>query len=64
MKEKIEILSIFYKDKDIFESLVDSSNIEFPNIIRLLNKRLYNVMPNSRDLLIELQLDKNLLNKL
>ena len=45
-KEKIEIVAILNKFKNTFKNLIDSSNIEFSDIQKLVNKNLLKIRPN------------------
>lgn len=65
MKGKIEILVISNRYKDTIEDLIDSSDIELPNLLRLVNKRLYNIILGSKNSLItKPKLGKKTLNGL
>lgn len=54
------MLTIFNKYKDTLRDLVDSSDIEPPNMLKLIDKRLCNIMPDFENPLIESGLDKNI----
>lgn len=49
---------------DIFEDLIDSSDIELPNMPKAVDKGMRNVMPSFEDPLTESKLDKNILDGL
>lgn len=63
VKQKSEILVIFNKYKDTFEDFIDSIDIKLTNILKLVYKKLYNIMPDFENSSIEFKLDKNLLNE-
>lgn len=44
VEEKIEILAILNKYKDIFEDLVDSLDMDTLDVLRPVDKKPYNVM--------------------
>lgn len=56
-------MTISNKYKNTLEDLIDSSNIEPSNILRLVYKNLRNVMSSFEDPPIESELDKNILAK-
>lgn len=47
MFKKIKV--IFNKYKDMLNNLIDSLDIKFSSILNLINKELYNVIPNSEE---------------
>lgn len=64
MEEKTEILAISNRYKDIFENVIDNLNIKPLDMPRPVNKKLYNIMPDSKNPLTKPKLKKKFLNKL
>lgn len=67
IEENSEIMTIFNKYKDIFNKLIDSLDIKFPDESKLIDKKLYNAFSfesNSIKLSKDYCLDKNDLDRL
>lgn len=61
-EEKTKIMAIPNRYKDTFDDSINSLHIKSPNILRLVNKESCNIMLDFKNLLIELKLDKNILD--
>lgn len=64
VEEKTEIMAISNRYKNILENLINSSNIKPSNMLKPVNKRPLNIMPNFKDPPIEHELDKNISDRL
>lgn len=63
MEKKTKILAIFNKYKETFENFIDDLDIKSSDMSRSIDKGPGNISPDSKDLLTESKLDKNLLYK-
>lgn len=64
LKEKIKILAIPNKYKNIFENFINSLDIKPLINLRPVGKKSYFIMADLKNLLTESNFDKNLLDKL
>lgn len=64
VEKKTEIMVIPNRYKDTFEDIVDSSDIKPLNMLKLVDKSLYNIMPGFENPQNEHKLNANILDRL